>query len=90
MRESLKQNIKGGDHALMVSKLCVTTFGPHREIFDKDGHAVQQSKKGHPLGGSRHLYLPPHLHDEEEDIESPCEAARYAQCTVACCLCRGL
>ena len=79
MRESLTtKNIKGGDHALNVSKLCVRVFGPHREIFDKDGNMVRQSKKGHPLGGSRHLYLPPHLYDVEDDIGSQCEAAKYA------------
>ena len=82
-------NGKAGKTTMKTSGCCVRAFGPHRIIYDADGHIVQASKRGHPLGNGRPLFLPPHLLEHVEVLELPCPAARYSACTDWCGLCGG-
>lgn len=72
-----KKNSGAGRNPRQISKICVRAFGPHQPIMNQDGEYVIPSKKGNPLGGSSRLHLPGHLLEFVEQLDIPCEAARY-------------
>ena len=52
---------KSGQVTMKRSKCCVRTFGPHRIVVNMEGADIAPSKKGHPLGNGRPLFLPRQL-----------------------------
>ena len=80
-------NYKAARAPLKTNKVCIRTFGPLLQIYGEDGVRIQPSKKGHPLGNGRALFLPRHLCEVSEPFRGSCIAARYKPCTVQCRLC---
>ena len=83
-------NGKAGKTTMKKAGCCVRTFGPHRVILNEAGHVVQPSKRGHPLGNGRPLFLPYNLLEHVPVVDVRCEAARYRACTAKCGLCGGM
>ena len=88
--EFRRRNLKGSVSQGKVTNLCVCTFGPHQLIVDENGERLLPSKKGHPLGPNRPLYLPSGLLCPYLDAVNGCQASRYRSCTEACLMCKGL
>ena len=89
--EFRRKNLHAGNHKMQISKHCVRRFGPIQQIVDTEGNTVKPSRNGHPLGPNRPLFLPSHLlvTDDGDYDDLPCIAARYADCSTACLLCKG-
>ena len=51
-------NGKSGKGTMKKSGCCMRAFGPYRIVYDANGQVVQASKRGHPLGNGRPLFLP--------------------------------
>ena len=73
-------NGKGGKRTMIKAGCCVRTFGPYRIIYNEAGHIVKVSKKGHPLGDHRPLFLPYQLLEHVPVVDVKCEIARYKAC----------
>ena len=88
--EFRRRNKRGGLSQGKVTNLCVRTFGPHQLIVDANGERLLTSKRGHPLGDNKPLYLPSGLLRPDLDAVVGCEATRYRPCSAACLMCKGL
>ena len=84
-----RKQYKSGLSGAKITNVCVRSFGPHRPIFDLNGNLVEPSKRRHPLGSNRPIFLPSHVLDEDLEVETGCPVSHYTACTTACCLCKG-
>ena len=83
-------NKRSGKAPKKVAKLCVRSFGPFPPVFDANNNVIVPSRKGHPLGEGRPLFLPPRLLEAFifDEIDK-CPAGRLKVCTSLCLLCHG-